>query len=212
MAAPGRTREAIVAAADELFYRQGYEHASFTAIAERTSISRGNIFHHFRAKDELLDAVIASRVQATRQMLRRWEAQEPSPAGRIECFARIVLDNGEAIRRSGCPAGTLASELAKLDHPLVAEARGVLGLFREWLRAQFEALGHGDRSDALAMHVLAFSQGVATLLNAFGDEAFAEREVERLLAWLTALRPGATEEETVREGCASRAGGSDQDA
>lgn len=87
----------------------------------------------------------------------------------------------------------------------------MLALFREWLRAQFEALGHGDRSDALAMHVLAFSQGVATLLNAFDDEAFAEREVERLLAWLTALSPGATEEGSAREGRASRAGGTGQD-
>lgn len=34
------------------------------------------------------------------------------------------------------------------------------------------------------MHVLAFSQGVATLSNAFHDGEFARREVDRLHDWL----------------------------
>jgi hypothetical protein len=34
------------------------------------------------------------------------------------------------------------------------------------------------------MHVLARSQGVASLANAFRDDSFIRREVEQLLAWL----------------------------
>ena len=42
-------------------------------------------------------------------------------------------------------------------------------------------------ADALAMELLARSQGVATLAHAFDDERFIAREVERMGDWLTAL-------------------------
>ena len=49
------TRETIVEAADDLFYRQGFEHTSFSDIAERVQISRGNFYYHFKSKDEILE-------------------------------------------------------------------------------------------------------------------------------------------------------------
>lgn len=189
-----RTREEIVAAADELFYRRGFEHTSFAVIAERVGISRGNFYHHFKSKDEILAAVIEARQRATWEMIAGWEAQEATPLGRIGCFVRIVITNGEAIRHFGCPVGTLTSELAKLDHACTDQARGVFGIFRRWLADQFAALGQDRaRADEFAMHVLAFSQGVATLFNAFGDEVFVEREVERMNRWLTAHAPPGDE-------------------
>jgi hypothetical protein len=37
------------------------------------------------------------------------------------------------------------------------------------------------------MHLLARSQGIATLANAFDDEAFIHQEVEQLQRWLHAI-------------------------
>lgn len=180
-----RTRTEIVAAADELFYRRGFEHTSFAVIAEQVGISRGNFYHHFKSKDEILAAVIEARQAATREMIAGWERQEATPLGRIGCYVRIVIANGAAIRHFGCPVGTMTSELAKLDHHCLDQARGVFVIFRQWLADQFAALGNDrERAGDLAMHVLAFSQGVATLLNAFGDNAFVEREVARMNQWL----------------------------
>lgn len=86
--------------------------------------------------------------------------------------------------RYGCPVGTLCDELAKLDHVAQAAAADIFTLFREWLRGQFAQLGHAAEADALALHVLARSQGVATLAAAFHDEAFIRREVAALGDWL----------------------------
>lgn len=190
------TRARILAAADRLFYENGFEHTSFTAIAEAVRISRGNFYYYFRTKDEILGAVIEERLAQTRQMLRDWESQAPDPAGRIRQFVRIVLVNGPDIQNYGCPVGTLTAELAKLRHPSRLEAVALFGLFRGWLREQFAVLGYGAEADALAMHVLAASQGIATLSNAFGDDHFVRREVDALDAWLAgrtaslASRPG----------------------
>ena len=180
------TRDHIVEAADALFYGQGYDHTSFADIADAVQISRGNFYYHFRTKDEILDAVIDARLANTRKMLEQWEAEGKQPADRIRTFIHILIANRADIKRHGCPVGTLCSELAKLNHSAKGEAGKLFTLFRTWLRKQFALLGRKADADALAMHLLARSQGVATLANAFHDEAFIRREVEQMCDWLSA--------------------------
>jgi TetR/AcrR family transcriptional repressor of nem operon len=182
------TRTEIVAAADGLFYRQGYEHTTFADISDAVEISRGNFYYHFKTKDEILDAVIVARLQKTQTMLDRWEKIGETPRARILSFIHILLANRADIKRYGCPVGTLTAELAKLDHAALDEASKLFSLFRHWLRRQFDLLGcknaDSRNADSLALHVLARSQGIATLANAFKDEAFIRREVADLEAWL----------------------------
>jgi TetR/AcrR family transcriptional regulator, transcriptional repressor for nem operon len=191
-AAGPSTRERIVEAADALYYRRGFEKTSFADIADQVKLSRGNFYHHFKAKDEILAAVIALRAARTQAMLDSWAAGAETPAQRLRRFAEMLVHNRQDIQRYGCPVGTLCAELAKLEHPAQADAGMIFGQFRGWLREQFEALGrHGD-ADALAMHLLSRSQGIASLANAFHDEAFIRHEVGLIEAWLRSLRPAKT--------------------
>jgi AcrR family transcriptional regulator len=178
------TRERIVAEADRLFYERGYELTSFSDIADAVGISRGNFYYHFKSKDEILDAVIGKRMMNTSGMLETWETQSHSPSERIKSFILIVVTNRAQIIRHGCPVGTLCSELAKIGHPAQPQSNQLFALFRTWLCKQFVLLGHETDADSLAMHVLAFSQGIALLAQAFQDERFIQREAERMCAWL----------------------------
>jgi AcrR family transcriptional regulator len=180
----GNTRDHIVEAADRLFYRQGYENTSFSDIAGAVRISRGNFYYHFKTKDDILDAVIEERLANTRQMLEQWEAEGKTPADRIRRFIHILIANRADIKKYGCPVGTLSAELAKLNHGSRDEANRLFTLFRTWLRRQFEALGRKADADALAMRLLARSQGVATLASAFHDEKFIRQEVQQMCDWL----------------------------
>jgi TetR/AcrR family transcriptional regulator, transcriptional repressor for nem operon len=183
------TRDQIVGAADRLIYEQGYDHTSFAHIAEAVGISRGNFYHHFKTKDEILEAVIDARMAGTASMLQQWEARSTSPADRIRSFIHMMVDNRADIRRFGCPVGTLCTELAKLGHPAKADANRLLALFRDWLRDQFEQLGRKADADELAMHALARSQGIATLAAAFNSDAYIGREVALMDAWLQSCIP-----------------------
>ncbi|CAO3411554.1 TetR/AcrR family transcriptional regulator [Azospirillum largimobile] len=185
------TRQQIVEAADRLFYEQGFEATSFADIAAAVRLSRGNFYYHFKTKDEILDAVIALRLANTGRMLEAWEAGTDDPAERIRSFIHILVMNRAKIMQYGCPVGTLCNELSKLDHAAKEDAAKLFTLFRGWLARQFAALGRDGDADALAMHVLMRSQGVATLATAFRDDAFIQREVEDMHAWLEAQRPAA---------------------
>ena len=186
------TRQQIVEAADRLFYEQGFEATSFADIAAAVRLSRGNFYYHFKTKDEILDAVIALRLANTGRMLDAWEAETDDPARRILSFIHILVMNRAKIMQYGCPVGTLCNELSKLDHVAKEDAARLFTLFRDWLARQFAALGRDTDADALAMHLLMRSQGVATLATAFRDDAFIQREVEDMGIWLEALRPGAS--------------------
>jgi TetR/AcrR family transcriptional repressor of nem operon len=188
------TRGDIVEAADQLFYRRGYEHTSFSNIADIVQISRGNFYYHFKTKDEILDAVIDARLAKTRTMLERWEIEGKQPAERIRSFIHILIANRADIKRYGCPVGTLCAELAKLNHASRAEANKLFTLFRTWLRRQFTLLGREADADALAMHLLARSQGVATLASAFHDEKFIKQEVEQMCDWLRSCTEDAAQQ------------------
>lgn len=185
------TRDHIVEAADRLFYQRGYEHTSFADIADLVRISRGNFYYHFKTKDEILDAVIEARVASTKTMLAQWEIEGADPAARIRSFIHILIANRADIKRYGCPVGTLCSELAKLGHGSQAEANKLFTLFRIWLGRQFTQLGRARDADTLAMHLLARSQGVATLASAFRDEAFIRQEVEQMQEWLASCVKGS---------------------
>ena len=178
------TRDHIIEAADQLFYQQGYEHTSFADIAAAVKISRGNFYYHFKTKDDILDAVIKLRLTNTQDMLEQWEIAGQSPAERIRHFINILITNQTKIMRYGCPVGTLSTELAKMDHSAKTDASKLFTLFRTWLAQQFVSLGHVADADDLAMHLLARSQGVATLANAFRDENFIIQEVNKMDEWL----------------------------
>jgi AcrR family transcriptional regulator len=61
---PERSRAELLAAAVELFARDGFEATSVAAICARAGLSKGTFYWNFESKDELLMAVLEERVEA----------------------------------------------------------------------------------------------------------------------------------------------------
>ncbi|MQA97207.1 MAG: TetR family transcriptional regulator [Streptosporangiales bacterium] len=62
------TRNALVAAATELFAAKGYQGTSVEDVARRARVTRGALYHHFGSKQELFEAVFEEQETA---MIRR---------------------------------------------------------------------------------------------------------------------------------------------
>ncbi len=177
-------RQRIVASADQLFYQQGYENTSFSDIAEDVGISRGNFYYHFKTKDEILNAVIDTRLTGIEQMLDEWTSQYTDPMQRIVKHIDILTSHQDDIVSHGCPVGSLCTELAKSRHSMLQDANKMFSVQRDWLTLQLKELGLGREAKQVAMHLLARAQGIATISNAFEDKTFLHREVKRLKQWL----------------------------
>lgn len=176
-------RQLIVEAADQLFYTRGYHQTSFRDISDATGIPRGNFYYYFKTKDEILNAVVEARVQVYGDILKGCEQKSTDPRQRLLCFSNMLSQFEDNIVLTGCPIGTLSSELAKDEDDLQEVSRAVFKMMRSWLTEQFTALNCSD-PDAKAMDLLARMQGVTVMASAFKDHDFIHRSLKELQAWI----------------------------
>ncbi len=182
-----QTRADIVACAKNLFYARGYDSTSFRDIVSAAGVYRGNIYHYFKTKDEILRAVIDQRLDEIRALLMQWQTRHATPKARLVAFAQMIALHKKDLIQYGCPIGSLNTELAKDRHDLQPSSRALFDLFRDWLTDQCLALGYGQEAGPLALHLLGRAQGIAVIAQAYHDAKLLQREVDRLAAWIDEL-------------------------
>jgi AcrR family transcriptional regulator len=104
-------REALLAAAAEVFALQGYRDSSVDEIAERAGYSKGAVYWHFSSKDDLFLALLEERIdRPMREMIELLESAPPDRDMAPEASLRFV----ELLRRE--------RELLLLDHEYWSQA------------------------------------------------------------------------------------------
>ena len=184
--APGQgetVRREIVEAANRLFYHRGYNQTSFSDIAEAAGIPRGNFYYYFQRKDDILGAVIDARIEGIRVTLADWDAAYTDPRQRLTRFVKMIRNSEKDLIRYGCPMGSLNVELGKAQPTLKAKAKKMFDLYRDWLAAQFAALGHRDAPRA-ALRFLGQAQGTAVLTQVYGDRDYLREQLTELESWI----------------------------
>ena len=83
---PEERRKEIVDAAAVLFDEKGYEAASMKELMERLGVAKGTIYHYFRSKEDLLEAVVEDVID---QELERQKTILGS--GRVEGLSALAL-------------------------------------------------------------------------------------------------------------------------
>ncbi len=184
----GQTRDDIIEAARTLFYQRGYASTSFSDIVSQTGIQRGNIYHYFKTKDDILDAVIDQSAGEYRAALSAWDRELSDPRDRLRRFVRMVVSNRDALSHFGCPIGSLNTELGKEAAFTRKEgARQLFDLFRDWLAQQFSALGNPAQGRSLALHLLGRTEGISLIGHVYKDPDFISAEIKLLEQWIDSL-------------------------
>lgn len=184
-------RQQIIEAIDQLLYEKGFNLMSFSDIAEASGVPRGNIYYYFKTKDEVLQAVIEHRLAGMQQMLEQWENTLVEPLACLKRYAEILLNESNRVTRYGCPMGSLNSELGKVQPDLKKISRAQFDLFRKWLKKQFKRLQPNGDAEAMAMHLLVHTQGVATMASVYGDKKLITRELAIINDWLEQVAASA---------------------
>jgi TetR/AcrR family transcriptional repressor of nem operon len=55
-------RDRLIDAASQLFYEQGVERTTIADIAAAADVPAGNVYYYFKAKDDIVDAVVSMRI------------------------------------------------------------------------------------------------------------------------------------------------------
>jgi TetR/AcrR family transcriptional repressor of nem operon len=143
---PEDTRQAILGAAFQEFYKNGFQGGSLNKIVEAAGITKGALFHHFAGKRELAFAVIDEIIEPI--LRQRWlaplaESADPitSLQQTIRHLAKDDIKSGTFLQ--GCPLNNLAQEMSPLDEGFRAR---IDGLYDAWRKGIAEAMTAGGKA------------------------------------------------------------------
>jgi AcrR family transcriptional regulator len=189
------TRDRIVAAAARLMDERGVAETSTLDVQEAAGVSASQIYHYFKDKKALVQAVVAHQTDLVLgiqlPVLARLDSIEALEAWR-DFVVGMERDRGCT---GGCPMGTLSSELSDRDpdsrQALVAGFARWEGAIRDGLQAMRDRgeLSEDADPETLGLAMLAAVQGGLLLTQARRDtvalEAVLTAMIDRIRCYAT---------------------------
>ena len=157
-------RERLLAASDELFYRDGVHSTGIDAIIEKAGVAKGSLYYIFGGKDELVSAYLRNRHDAWRQRVEAAQARTDDPDEKILAIFDAIADYVSLPEFRGCPFTNAAAEA-----PAGESQKLAIKEYRDWLRQTFMELA--------ADTGVADSQALADALTVLYDGALATAEM-----------------------------------
>ncbi|MER6614085.1 TetR/AcrR family transcriptional regulator [Streptomyces xantholiticus] len=156
------TRNRLLDATQELVETAGYFGAGLNQVIAHSGSPRGSLYFHFPGgKDQLVAESVRRAGRAMGDALEGMADSSPSAA---EFAAGMLRHLGDRLEesgwRKGCPAATVALEMAATSDPLQEACSEVYASWEAVLRAQLA--GRPDADD-LAVTVLALAEGALLL-------------------------------------------------
>src|SRR5436309_4504860 len=113
----GGKRERLIAAARTLIHEQGVHPTTLAEVAQHADVPPGNVYYYFKAKEDLVRAVVDDYVSQADSMLAELDRLR-SPASRLKGLTRGWLDVADTVAEHSCPVGSLCADLNRCDGPL----------------------------------------------------------------------------------------------
>ena len=130
-------RERILAAASELFYRQGIRAVGVEAIAEAAGTNKMTLYRHFSSKDELVAEYLRCLASEAGGFWDDLAAANPdNPRAQLRGWLTAMQAHVSDADQRGCALANAAVELPGKDHP----ARAVIEAFKAAQRDRLVAL------------------------------------------------------------------------
>jgi AcrR family transcriptional regulator len=185
-------REAIVQAAKDLIWEEGYEAMSPRDVLQRSGAGQGSLYHHFTGKRDLAAQALWETNAELRSVADRvFGHPERPPLERVRRFLDVLARDP----LKGCRVGRVAAESSIEDEALRAPiaawfeyVEGKLGEAFEEARAAGHMGADVDPGD-LALTVVAAVQGGYLLARAHADPDAMRRALAGALALIESSAP-----------------------
>src|ERR1700712_421638 len=125
-------RERLLAASDELFYRDGVPSTGIDAVIEKAEVAKGSLYYNFDGKDALVAAYLQRRHESWRTRVEALRSGVVDPEQQVLVIFDAVADyvsdphyrGDEFVNAAAESVGGTAQEIATKE-------------FRHWLRKSF---------------------------------------------------------------------------
>lgn len=111
-------RKSILAAAQDLFTRDGFDHTPVEAIAEQAEVAAGTVYNHFQSKGDLLLALVAQDGAEVRANGRDMMANPPrDPVAAVRRLLETYVDHSLVHLSKGMWRNAMATALTQAESP-----------------------------------------------------------------------------------------------
>ena len=160
------SRGRIVNTACDLFYDRGVAMTGLNEVAAVSGTGKGQLYHYFRDKNDLVLAVVHTQIDRTLQQQQQLLEHLTDAADLREWVEQAVAAHSHG-RPARCPLGALVAEVADHDHMLRQALNGGFTRWRSTLavglaRLQERGLVQDDRDpqDLAEILLCAYEGGV----------------------------------------------------
>ena len=190
-----QTREALLQAAFDEIYQQGFRSASLDNIIGRTGMTKGALYHHFPNKTALGYAVVDEVIFP--HAAQKWGRLRDEHLDPIDTLLEIGLQEPFPTEHEvslGCPINNLAQEMAALDEGFRERLHRILD---EWRASIQGALERGQRTGAVrpalnageaAMFIVASFEGAYGVAKCANSSEILETCLSGLANYVESLR------------------------
>jgi len=179
-------RGRLMQAAMNLAYQNGFRQTSLADIAREAEVPLGNVYYYFKTKEEIGEAIVQTHLSQIRLLQQKLDTLR-SPGERLCAFVQMTFDNRKMLARSGCPIGTLCTELHKEGGTLAKQSTALFTELLSYLKVQFQELDKKVDAHGLAVHLLSALEGIAVIAQSLHDPQIVATEAERLQGWIRGL-------------------------
>jgi len=160
MARKSGTNDLIVSVASKLFYTEGIRAVGMDLIAEKAGLTKRTLYYHFRSKDDLVAAYLASRDQPGLNLFQRWfEDTEGDLADKARGIFSNLAQSARHPKWKGCGFLRTTAELVNMPgHPAIRVGAAHKKGFEAWIRGRIEEAGITN-SGSLARQVMLLLDG-----------------------------------------------------
>jgi AcrR family transcriptional regulator len=160
MKSQATSRERLLEAASELFYRDGVS-IGVDALCKAAGVSKKSMYQLFRSKDEVIAESLAARGPYYNALLLPSPDDERPPRDRILAVFERQDELAAGDNYYGCPFVATATELKNPEHPGSVVARHFKQALTDFFRAEL-IRGGADDPDTAAIQLTMVFDGASS--------------------------------------------------
>lgn len=174
---------------------KGYANTSIEEICKESGVKRGNLYFHFKSKEELACAAVDDAAERNFPFFEAFMQDETDPLRRIELMVDGIMSYYESRgSKASCLFGNIAQEVGDSNRVLAEAVHGFFAAWIDLLAGLFEeakTLGLVDKDldgEAFGHLIVSSLEGILIIHKASHDPAAYTKTRKALKELLAGLR------------------------
>lgn len=182
------SKKEIIQKAIEIFTENGYQGTSMQNLADACGISKANLYHHFKNKQDLMNIILEGIKQRFENEVFSLAYQEKeNPKERLKKMLALweqIFQHQKNGRLVGNLIGNMIFEAIEIVPEFEESIKRVIEHWVKALQHIYQTKYPEKEAEALAWQMAKEMQGAAVLIRLFNDFSIFQTTLKRILAQL----------------------------